>query len=221
MAQIHLPRIVPVFPLPEVVLFPRTLLRLHVFEPRYRALTADALAGDGIIGIALLRPGYEPLYETLEAPIHSVIGVGRIARSEQLDTGRYNLLLQGLARAEVREEQPAARYRRAAVEVVESYSAASLDEEAALRLALRDRAAENAALEPDLRQRWMDIIEAESDLDVLTDLLSGSLPAEAELRQVLLREPDVPERARIVIQHLETLDALARRRRGPRDSSLN
>ena len=54
--------IVPVFPLPNAVLFPRTVLPLHIFEPRYRAMVSDADAGDGMIAIALLEPGFEKDY---------------------------------------------------------------------------------------------------------------------------------------------------------------
>ena len=50
---------IPIFPLPNVVLFPNVFLPLHIFEPRYRTMVADALAGDRIIGMVLLRPGYE------------------------------------------------------------------------------------------------------------------------------------------------------------------
>ena len=58
-----LPPVIPVFPLPNVVLFPGVFLPLHIFEPRYRAMTRDALAGDRIIGISCCRPGFEADYE--------------------------------------------------------------------------------------------------------------------------------------------------------------
>jgi len=53
------PRLIPPFPLPEVVLFPRVSLPLHVFEPRYRKMVADALNTHKTIGMILLRPGWE------------------------------------------------------------------------------------------------------------------------------------------------------------------
>jgi uncharacterized protein len=58
-----LPPTIPIFPLPNVVLFPNVFLPLHIFELRYRAMVTDALAGDRIIGMALLRPGFEVEYE--------------------------------------------------------------------------------------------------------------------------------------------------------------
>jgi uncharacterized protein len=57
-----LPATIPLFPLPNVVLFPNVFLPLHIFEQRYRAMVSDALAGDRIIGMVLLQPGYEADY---------------------------------------------------------------------------------------------------------------------------------------------------------------
>ncbi len=62
-ASSMLPPAIPIFPLPNVVLFPNVFLPLHIFEPRYREMVADALAGDRIIGMVLLRPGWEADYD--------------------------------------------------------------------------------------------------------------------------------------------------------------
>ena len=101
-------RPVAVFPLPEVVLFPRAVLPLHIFEPRYKQMTADALSSDGLIALALLKDGYQEDYH--EAPaFHEVLCVGRVVAYERLGGGEYNLLLQGVARGRVGElvrEQP-------------------------------------------------------------------------------------------------------------------
>ena len=119
------PKLVPVFPLPEVVLFPGTILPLHVFEPRYREMMADALAGERTIAVALLKPGFEPLYYTPRAPIHAMIGVGRIVESEQVEDGNYNLLLRGAGRATIVEELRERQYRLARIEPVETYCSSS------------------------------------------------------------------------------------------------
>lgn len=103
----------PLFPLPSAVLFPRAVLPLHVFEERYRVMTREALSGSRMIAIALLKPGHECSYHTLEAPIHDVVCTGRILREECLMDGRYNFLLQGVARAKVIEEDRSGPYRRA------------------------------------------------------------------------------------------------------------
>src|SRR5947208_17093988 len=85
------------FPLPNLVLFPQVVQPLHVFEQRYRQMTADALAGDRLIAMALLRPGWEADYDGRPA-IHPVACLGRVVADQRLDDGRYNLLLRGLAR---------------------------------------------------------------------------------------------------------------------------
>src|SRR5437899_1693222 len=88
------------FPLPNLVLFPHVVQPLHVFEPRYRQLTADALEGDRLIALALLRPGWEEEYEA-RPPLYPVACLGRITAHQKLDGGRYILLLRGLSRIRI------------------------------------------------------------------------------------------------------------------------
>src|SRR5262249_30206454 len=91
------------FPLPNLVLFPAVVQPLHIFEPRYRTLMADALAGDRLMALALLRPGWEEDYHQ-SPPVHSVVCLGKIFKEQLLPDGRYNLLLYGLARARILDE---------------------------------------------------------------------------------------------------------------------
>src|SRR5690349_3988538 len=106
---------VRLFPLPNTILFPHVLLPLHIFEPRYLDMTHDALAGDGLLAIAQLKPGWESTAAALPE-IHPVICVGRIAHHVELEDGRYNLIVQGLHRASIIEELPLDYlYRRATV----------------------------------------------------------------------------------------------------------
>src|ERR1043166_6849039 len=109
---------VPIFPLPNAVLLPRTILPLHIFERRYRIMTEEALAGSRVIAIALLKPGFEPQYHTSDAEIHEVIGVGRILREERLSDGRFNFLLQGLGRGRLVEETSKSPYRQGTLEML-------------------------------------------------------------------------------------------------------
>ena len=110
-------RRIPLFPLPGVVLLPGTILPLHIFEARYRAMVADALEGDRTIGMAMLKPGAEGP----EPPrIHAVGGAGEIIESEQLEDGRYNILLEGRFRYRVLEEARPDPYRVARVEEIRS-----------------------------------------------------------------------------------------------------
>lgn len=108
-------QLVPLFPLPNVVLFPDVPLPLHVFEPRYRALVTDALSSHRTIGMALLKPGYEADYHG-RPPIYPIGCSGSIVREERLDDGRYNIVLHGRERFRIVEEQQGAPYRLALVE---------------------------------------------------------------------------------------------------------
>ncbi len=111
-------RRIPLFPLPEVVLLPGTLLPLHIFEPRYRAMVADALEADRTIGMAMLKPGAE---EGGEAPaIHRIGTAGEIVESEALADGRYNILLEARFRFRVLEERAPDPYRVASVEEIQT-----------------------------------------------------------------------------------------------------
>ena len=112
-------RSLPLFPLPGVVLLPGTLLPLHIFEDRYRALVADVLRGDRTIGMAMWKPGLDAVVEN--PAIYEVGGAGEIVDSEELEDGRYNILLQASFRFRVLEEEaPARPYRIARVEEVRS-----------------------------------------------------------------------------------------------------
>jgi Lon protease-like protein len=112
-----LPPTIPVFPLPNVVLFPNVFLPLHIFEPRYRAMVTDALAGDRIIGMVLLKPGYEASYEG-RPPIYPIGCAGVITHSEPLDDGRFNIVLRGLEKFRVTGEERGKMYRLAHVDAL-------------------------------------------------------------------------------------------------------
>lgn len=106
------PERIPIFPLPNVVFFPKTYLPLHVFEPRYREMVADAAAGGQCIGMALLKEGWEGQYDG-NPPIFHMGCVGRLASVQTFPDGRSNILLQGIERYEVHEEFYEKSYREA------------------------------------------------------------------------------------------------------------
>ena len=112
-----LPPTIPIFPLPNVVLFPNVFLPLHIFEPRYRAMVNDALTGDRIIGMVLLRPGWEGNYEG-RPPVYPVGCAGVITHAERLADGRFNIVLRGMEKFRIRGEEPGQPYRIARVEPV-------------------------------------------------------------------------------------------------------
>jgi Lon protease-like protein len=112
-----LPVSIPLFPLPNVVLFPNVFLPLHIFEPRYRAMTADALQGDRIIGMALLRPGYETEYDGRPA-VYDIGCAGVITHSQPLADGRYDIVLRGIEKFRMMSEDHSRPYRIGHVEAI-------------------------------------------------------------------------------------------------------
>src|SRR6185295_13103124 len=93
-----LPRM-PLFPLPNVVLFPHASLRLHIFEDRYRALTRDILAGERFLALGLIVESARP---TDERPaVEPIAGVGEVIMAHELPDGRFNLVVRGQARVRI------------------------------------------------------------------------------------------------------------------------
>jgi uncharacterized protein len=110
-----LPPSIPLLPLPNVVLFPNVFLPLHIFEPRYRAMVAHALEEDRIIGMTLLRPGYEANYDGCPA-IYPIGCAGVITHNQSLGDGRYDIVLRGMQKFRIRAEDNSRPYRIGHVE---------------------------------------------------------------------------------------------------------
>ncbi len=111
-----LPAIIPVFPLPNVVLFPEVMLPLHIFEPRYRQMVHDAKdKTPPLIGMALLRGDWQEQYEG-RPEIFPVCCVGEMIRMEPLPDGRFNILLKGVRECRIKEELSGKMYREAVIE---------------------------------------------------------------------------------------------------------
>ena len=102
LTQAHLEHL-PMFPLPRLTFFPHTRLPLHIFEARYRSLTAWCLERDWPMAVVMIEPGHEA-EQPGDPPVVSVAGVGRIAYHRELPNGRYNLVLEGLGRVRIEEE---------------------------------------------------------------------------------------------------------------------
>jgi Lon protease-like protein len=116
-AQTELPPAIPIFPLETTLLFPGVSRPLHIFEPRYRAMIADALKGDRIIGMATLKPGFEADYAG-RPPIYEIGCAGVITDVEELPGGRFNIVLRGLVKFRVTSEDNSRAYRVAHVEAM-------------------------------------------------------------------------------------------------------
>ena len=97
--------VLPIFPLPGLTFFPHTLLPLHIFEARYRAMVTDCLARDRRLALVGLRPGYEATYDA-KPEVYAVAGAGEIVRWERLATGRFNILVRGDCRVRIETELP-------------------------------------------------------------------------------------------------------------------
>ena len=109
--------IIPLFPLPTTVFFPNTSLPLHIFEPRYRSMVADALNEEREIGMILLKPGWEIDYQGTPE-IRTIGCAGKISSHSQLPEGKYNILLSGLYRFRILSEVEGKLYRQAQVEIL-------------------------------------------------------------------------------------------------------
>lgn len=196
---------IPVFPLPNAVLLPRAVLPLHVFEDRYRSMTQDTLAGNRLMCVALLKPGYEAKYHTLCASIHPVVGVGRILKEECLPDGRFNFLLQGLIRARVVEENRELSYRRAHLEKLCS-EVNCCDLEKILRLDIRMLLREGPLQEIAQQAHWMELIACpDLKLSDLLDILASALLTCPEEKQEFLSQTNVMSRGQIIRERLKSL----------------
>lgn len=191
------------FPLPGPSLYPQVVQPLHVFEERYRELMRDALDSDGLIAMAVLRPGWETDYAS-RPPLEPVACLGKIVAHHRLDDGRYNLLLAGVARVKILEElDPPLAFRRARVEVLGEQDPKSGDLRAdALTRRLCD--AFRAALPGDeVPTPLQKVLAGDAPLGLLADLAAYTLPLGREVKQAVLAEPVAVARAALVIQALD------------------
>ena len=193
---------VPLFPLPNVVLFPRAVLPLHIFEERYKAMTSHALEGDRQVAMALLQPGWEKHYYGRPA-IEPVVCVGTIVSHEKLPDGKYNFLLQGTCRARiVREVCCSEPYRLARVAPL-----AEVPAEANFLADARRRMTEAFTEGPfagtALGRQFLRLLETPLSTPQLADLVAFSFLDDVPLKQSLLADADVSRR---VTRALDALD---------------
>ena len=191
-----LPTEIPLFPLPETTLFPGVSRPLLIFEPRYRAMIADALKGDRIVGMVRLRPGFEKDYEG-RPPIYAVGCAGRIEQYEQLPDGRYVIVLQGLTAFRVLSEDQRKPYRLGRVEAVPD----QLQEQERLTLSsLRNRL---ASLLVRILPLGVDPPDASLEDDEFVNVVAQNLPMSEDDRQDLLERSSLLARARALIDRLD------------------
>ena len=200
-----LPATIPIFPLQDVVLFPKSARPLHIFEPRYRAMVADALKGDSIIGMVLLQPGHEAEYEG-RPPVYTVGCAGVIISADELPDGRYNIVLGGMVKFRILGEDTSRPYRLAEVEALPE----TLEASERPLLAEKRRQLERALLSV---SPGMQLPPPSLSDEEVVDGLSAVLPLEAAHRQELLEADGAIERASKLIMRVAA--------RGPRTALMN
>ncbi|MBV9947752.1 MAG: LON peptidase substrate-binding domain-containing protein [Myxococcales bacterium] len=179
----------PVFPLPGIVLLPGAFLPLHIFEPRYRAMLADCLAGFRCLAMAFAYP--ESKGSEAQPRIARVAGVGGVVHHAPLQDGRSNVVLRGLARVALDELPFVPPYRRAHASVLRDVDTPVSDID---RLALHGAAAAfaMAARETDFA------LPSGSSPGAIADLCAHHLIADPGRRQRVLEELDVARRVQMV-----------------------
>lgn len=191
-----------VFPLPSAVLFPHAALPLHIFEPRYRALVRDALAGDKVMALAQLQPGWEGQYGE-RPPMQPMMCAGLIIWHEELADGRYNILLQGVSRARLLEELPGENlYREVRVQLLPDGDYQGPEEER-----LRQAVFELAGRVPASFAENLLPVVARSQGGALADVVAAAVVPEPERRQELLCELEVRTRLLSVLDDVGELIA--------------
>lgn len=196
------------FPLPQVVAFPHVVTALHVFEPRYLSLTADALSTDGLITMAVLKPGWESDYAG-RPPLHAFACLGKVISHHTDAPGNYNLLLLGLRRVQLLEEiTPPEAFRRRRLQLVDESEPPACKEQTRLRSGLVNALLERVAA-PAVAEELGDALAQCPGLGALADLAAHALPLPGALKLRLLGEADAGRRARLI------LDAVGALQHGP------
>ena len=186
-------RVVPLFPLPNLYLFPGTVMPLHVFEPRYRQMVEDSLDGPGRLVIGTVLEGHHGQMPG-NPPIHEIAGLGEIARHERLPDGRFVIMIVGLARVRVREVPSDRLYRKVEAAPLTEIPVEGFDEER-LRTELVQAV---LARTPDLREH-ADKLPDDMPVGHLTDLLLLRMQLPQAAMQSLYAELVVADRARCAL----------------------
>ena len=192
---------VPVFPLPDLVFFPHAALPLHIFEPRYRLMVEDALRGDRMIAMALLRPGWERGYDGNPA-LFPLACAGIIEEEVRLPGGRFNIRLRGLARVEIRSFVQESPYRIGAVQVREDRNE---QDNPLVREEKRRLLSFCAGLLQEISGRSARPFAPDSEVPfaAAVNMLCQSLVMETTTKMQLLGMDDVVERCRALVTILE------------------
>lgn len=188
----------PIFPLPGTVLLPRTMISLHVFEPRYRKMTEDCLEGHRLMAIAMLDPTSAPDAAARPA-IHRMAGLGVLRRSARLPDGRFNLVVEGMCRVQLGREWPLDKpYRRAEATVMPDVLPDDPTSLAPSMASLRALCARALAQLSPKEAADLEGLNQVSEPGALADLVAAAAMPDAAERQQVLDEVRVESRVQLV-----------------------
>lgn len=189
------PARIPLFPLAGAILFPRTQLPLHIFEPRYRDMVRDAIAGSGRIGMI------QPSGEGEPAPLFQSGCLGEIVGVEELDDGRYNIVLQGSSRFRlIAERDLGTAYRQADVDLA-AFDDSEPDALASVVRADVEREARRFGNALGVAVDW-DMVGRLDD-EILVNAIAQVAPFDVGAKQALLEAPTLLDRADLVVQLMQ------------------
>lgn len=192
--MIQIPEWIPLFPLPNVVFFPKTYIPLHIFEPRYRQMVQESLERERLIGMVLLKEGWEEGYEG-NPPIYEVGSVGRIVRWKAFDNGSFTLVLHGLAKFTVQEENYDKPYRQGRIRPIQEPPSESLPSFLKEKL---------IALLTRYPEKGGEALQAVQDINLEDDAFIGALASNLPLtcleKQFLLEADGLQQRGRRLLE---------------------
>jgi Lon protease-like protein len=194
-----LPTTLPIFPLPGVLLLPHGRLPLRIFEPRYLAMTRDALAGERLIG--MVQPN-DPAVSDANPPVYPIGCAGRITSFTETDDGLFLITLTGISRFRIREELPLLEgYRRVVPEWADFARDLEADENAGFDRDRLIRGLKGFFQHHQISADWDAI--ASTPVDRLVTSIAMMCPFEPSEKQALLEASDLDDRARLLTAIVE------------------
>ncbi|MFO0863063.1 MAG: LON peptidase substrate-binding domain-containing protein [Gemmataceae bacterium] len=209
------------FPLPNLVFFPQAVQPLHIFEPRYRQMTADALSDDQFIALVLPHSGWEKSYAG-KPTLHQVACLGQITAHQKLPDGRYNLLLKGITRVRIQEEVGTDKlYRTAKAEPLHEVPLADETKDRTWRRRLIREVPTWFPGQDQVIEEFRKLFRSNLSLGTLCDIMAFALPLDAEFKQTLLEERQVDRRLCRLVKKLESMHCPQSQRTFPPGFSCN
>lgn len=223
MLEVEIPLELPVMTISSVALFPRAMVPLHIFEPRYRQMLEDVLGGDRMFCLAGQNDAEAEATGTYEPPF-PIATVGVVRASQQNNDATSNLVLQGLARVRIHEivcEEPYRIARLEPVEIVPGASEAALRSQAAqvieLLIALRK-------FQQEIPSELIDYLRDQEEPEAVIDLAAFAFCSDPQMKQGLLAELNICTRFSLFLKQLRTqrrdLELEAELRRGTGDDQI-